>query len=201
MTYTADDIKIVSWPECIRNRPEMYFAHRGTEGCLWLLKELMEAILNEKYECNSTVVNLRLTRHKEIVIEYNGKGIPIENTKSGILQPLIYKSFMTLPGNSYQQRNYSRHGHLADIGSIFNVACKILHIKTNWQGKLYAMSFYQGCISSLLNESEAENKINSLRFVFDHGVMGDFELTSELLNKLVNNVQTKYDTADIKYGS
>jgi len=83
MAYTEDDIKVLSWPEPIRKRPSLYYKCLGTEGCIWIIKEVLDSILDEKYQCKAKTVEIRFTRHKEIIIEYDGRGPSIETTISG----------------------------------------------------------------------------------------------------------------------
>lgn len=201
MEYTVDDIKIISWPEPIRKRPSMYYRELGNEGCIWLIKEVLDSILDEKYQCKANNVEIRFTRHNEVVIEYNGIGLPYQTAKSeGIAQPVLYKSMMGLFfSGEPSEKEYKKYGHLCEIGSIFNVACKVLRIYTAKENKLYSMSFYQGCISTPLSEISIDRLVNKLQFTFDSEVIGECDIAEAMLKDIAESTQNKYQRAVIKY--
>jgi DNA gyrase subunit B len=200
MDYTVDDIKIISWPEPVRKRPEMYYKHLGSEGCVWLMEEILESILNEKYFCNASIVEIRYTRHDEVVVEYNGKGIPIDiSNDNGIPEPIIYSTLTGLACGGYSEEDAKKYGHLLEIGAILNAACKVLRIYCSVKNKYYGVSFYQGCISSPLRECSSGSQLNKLQFKFDSSVMGEFEVTEKMFKTVVETVQSKYKNAQVRY--
>ncbi len=202
MEYTIDDIKIISWPEPVRKRPSMYYKHLGNEGCIWLIKEVLESILNEKYQCKAKEVEIRYTRHKEIVIEYNGRGLPIALSTSGkIPEPIVYRALMGLFCGEFSEVDIKKYGHLAEIGSIFNAACKVLRVYTLCENKSYSMSFHQGCISTPLCESSTDSAMNKLQFTIDPDVLGNFEITETMLENIAESTQSKFQRAVVKYVS
>jgi len=202
MNYTADDIKIVSWPEPIRNRPGMYLDPLGKLGCIALIEEVLVTILDKKYGCAAEQVELRYTRHDEIIIEYSGSGMPVESSKiDGIIQPTIYRAMMSLSCGAFEAKDFLRYGHLAEIGPIFNAACRVLRLTSVSAGKSYSLSFFKGCLSSLLSESSSTAELNSMRFVFDPEVMGDFELSAIDLEKIADNTLDKFENVRICYRS
>src|SRR5690606_3340760 len=117
------------------------------------------------YMCKANYVEVRYTRHREVVIEYNGKGIPVDvSNDGGVPEPVIYRTLMGIPGGKLTDEDVRKYGHLVEIGSIFNAACKVLRIYCVSDNKSYSMSFYQGCISSPLSESANDNALNKLQF-------------------------------------
>ena len=202
MEYTADDIKIISWPEPIRMRPYMYLKALGIEGCIALINEVMECILNDKYSCNATRVEIRLTRHKEIILEYDGLGMPLDISNiDNIPQPTIYRIFMTLCCGELSDDYYSKFGHLAGVGPFFNAACKSLRITSIVNNRSYSLSFYKGCLSSPLAQSSSATSYNCLRFIFDPEVMGKFEMSSIDLIDIAKTNQRKYPNSKVWFGS
>ena len=178
MNYTSDDIKIISWPEPIRNRPSMYLKALGKEGCMLLFEEVLETILDDQYECRADEVEIKFSRHGEIIIKYSGRGMPIELSKTNdFSHPVIYTTMMTLSSGEFSKEDYWRYGHLVELGAIFNAVCKSLRITTVIDDKSFSLSFYKGCISNLLSENSKASERNSLRFSFDPEVMGSFEFT------------------------
>ena len=200
MKYTADDIKVISWPEPIRNRPGLYLKALGKEGCIALIEEILETILGDKYGCSADEVELRYTRHCEIVIVYSGIGMPVELTMiENISQPTIYRTMMSLSNGAFSQEDYIKYGHLAELGPVFNAACKILRITTIWGINSYSLSFFNGCISSLISENSTVSEMNSLKFVFDSEVMGKFELTDNDFVGIAEKAQSKYQNSNVRY--
>lgn len=200
MEYTADDVKIINWPEPVRKRLSMYYKHLGNEGCFWLIEEILESILNEKYLCKASYVEVRYTRHREVVIEYNGKGIPVDvSSDGGIPEPVIYRTLMSLFGGKLTEEDIRKYGHLIEVGSIFNAACKMLRIYCVSENKSYSVSFYQGCISSPLSESSNYSALTKLQFQLDSSVLGDFAISEHMLKSITDNMQSRYRGAEVKY--
>lgn len=202
MEYTADDIKIISWPEPIRKRPSMYYKYLGNEGCTWLLEEILESILDDKYLCKANAVEVRYTRHDEVIVEYNGQGIPIDiSNEGGIPEPVIYRALMGLFCGRFTEKDIKKYGHLVDIGAVLNAACKVLRIYCTDKNKYYSMSFYQGCISSPLSECSNGNGLNKIQFQLDKSVLGEFVVSNIMLKNVVKKVQSKYQNAQVHYVS
>ena len=200
MQYTVDDIKVVSWPEPVRTRPSMYYRHLGNEGCTWLLEAVLESILNTKCGCNANTVEVRYTRHNEVIIEYDGQGMPANySTEGGIPQPVIYRVLMGLSCIELTEEDIKKYGHLAEIGAIFNAACKVLRIYSVSKDKSYAVNFYKGCISSPLSESSDGITLNKLQFQFDVSVLGEFEISESMLKAITENLQSRYPEKQVKY--
>lgn len=200
MNYSADDIRVISWPEPVKVRPEMYFRCLGKEGCLELIEELIETILSEKYGCNASEVEVRFTRHEEVVIEYNGIGMPIKLSNiDEITQPIIYTTMMSLMCGEPTCEDYRKYGHLVGIGPIFNAACKTLRISTWANEKSYSLSFYKGCLATLLSETSSSTNSNSLKFVFDSEVMGEFKIEEADLVHLVETLNNKYSDSTVVF--
>lgn len=200
MEYTVDDLKIISWPEPVRVRPSLYMKELGTTGCVSIIKELLDTILSEEYWCNADNVELRFTRFKEIIIEYDGYGMPITcSNADGITQPLIYDIFMRLSAGHFREEDYKKFGHLCEIGPIFNAVCKELQVSSIWDDKVYSLAFYKGCLSRVLSESNQVKPVNCLRFKFDEDVMGKIELGKEELEELTEDTLKKYKDKNIHF--
>lgn len=202
MVYSADDIRVISWPELIRIRPLMYYSSVGQSGCIDLINQILERLVEEKYQCGATQVELRLTRHNEIIIEYDGRGMPVDSVdQDEIPQPRIYRTLMSLCTGETTPKHFEKDGHLADIGALFNAACEALHLTTFWDEASYSVLFRQGCISTTLYKQAETSPINCLKFIFDKNVMGEFEITVTDLKDIVSIAQNKYPNSRILFRS
>ena len=197
-----DDLKILSWPDVIKNNPGRYYPYLSNEGCVWLIEKFIDSLINTKYQCHADYIEIRLTRHNEVVIEYNGKGFPISiDQQSEFPTPDIYSPLMSFYSDKLTDNMVSKYGHLVEIGSRFNVACKTLRLFSVHKMDTYSVSFKQGCISTPLHKTKLELSLNRVQFEFDKNILGDFLLTEEMLIDIFKKCQLKHKNIKIQYCS
>jgi DNA gyrase/topoisomerase IV subunit B len=197
MESTPIDIKIISWPDPIRKRPEMYLRSLGKEGCCYLLEQVLISIFDDKYQCCAESCNVVLTNPSGIIISYDGMGMPIDTEAADIPQPIIYRSMMTLFGGRESDCHYKKYGHLATVGPVLNAVCRTLRLTTNVNERAYSVSFRNGCISSLLQECPITELGNSLQFEFDSGVLGNTKLSTNDARIIVDYINSCYEHKNI----
>lgn len=82
MRYTAQSIEVLPPLEAVRRRPAMYIGSSGPAGVHQLVVELVQNAIDEALVGACDTIRVRLDA-EEIVVEDNGRGIPIDPLPDG----------------------------------------------------------------------------------------------------------------------
>lgn len=122
--YTAADITVLEGLEPVRKRPGMYIGGVDSHGLHHLVWEIVDNAVDEVINGYASRIEVRLSSDgKEIEVEDNGRGIPVD------IHPKYRKSALELilttlhAGGKFEQGNYVHSGGLHGVGS--SVVCAL----------------------------------------------------------------------------
>ena len=76
--YDGSQIVILEGLEAVRKRPGMYIGSTGTRGLHHLIWEILDNGIDEHLAGYCTQLGITLTRDGGVVIEDNGRGVPVD---------------------------------------------------------------------------------------------------------------------------
>src|SRR3989337_2357339 len=90
--YTADDIQVLGGREAVRRRPGMYIGGTDQRGLHHLVSEVVYNSIDEAMGGCCTRVIITLQKDGVVVVEDNGRGIPVDihpTTKLSALETVM----------------------------------------------------------------------------------------------------------------
>ena len=143
--YDASSIKILEGLEAVRKRPGMYIGSTDVKGMHHLLWEIVDNAVDEIVNSKGDAIHVSLLKDKSIVVEDNGRGIPVDkfkNTNKSALEILFTKLHS---GGKFDESVYKTSGGLHGVGaSVTNALSSLLEITVYKSGKEYEMVFHKG---------------------------------------------------------
>ncbi len=144
-TYSDSDIKVLSGLEPVRKRPGMYIGSTDSYGLHHLIWEIFDNAIDEVISGNCNLIKITLNKDQSIIIEDNGRGIPIgKNTQSGL--STIDTVFTILhAGGKFDSNAYKTSGGLHGVGaSVVNALSEWLNVIVKRDGKIYEANYING---------------------------------------------------------
>ncbi len=134
-----------SFRDMFRDHPGMFIGHAlNSEGLHILIRYLLTEVVGRESQNDCSRVEVTIRADNSIVIQDNGRGLPLGPFNYGINQLPIEKVFALILVNHPDQSTYLEFGFLVFMGPILNAASQALEIETNWKGKCYRLSFERG---------------------------------------------------------
>ncbi|RAP27755.1 DNA topoisomerase (ATP-hydrolyzing) subunit B [Candidatus Marinamargulisbacteria bacterium SCGC AG-343-D04] len=184
--YKADHIKVLEGLEAVRKRPGMYIGSTGKSGLNHLVFEVVDNSIDEAMAGYCTDVSVTIEKDNVIVVEDNGRGIPIDEHKEKKL-PAVEVVLTTLhAGGKFEGEGYKVSGGLHGVGvSVVNALAEWLEVEVYRDGKIYKNRYQKGKPDHLVGSFE-ENVIDKkgtvIRFRPDETVFDDIDFTSEVID-------------------
>jgi DNA gyrase subunit B len=143
--YTTESITLLEGLDPIRKRPGMYIGSLDEKGLLHLVREVLNNSIDERLQGYRTYVFCELSEDKkQIIIQDNGRGIPVginEKTKLDTLE-LIFCRLHS--GGKFDDGAYKISGGLHGIGLS---AVNALSVKVELEIKRDGFVYYQNFIN------------------------------------------------------
>ncbi|MGL4252256.1 MAG: DNA topoisomerase IV subunit B [Metamycoplasmataceae bacterium] len=142
--YNADKLITLKGLEAVRKRPGMYIGSTDVNGLHHLVWEIFDNAVDEALAGFATEIKLTLKKDLSIIVEDNGRGIPIDMHKEGKTGvELVFTELHS--GGKFNADTYKTSGGLHGVGSSVVNALSSKLIATVYRDKKeYVTSFENG---------------------------------------------------------
>lgn len=143
--YDAESIKVLKGLEAVRKRPGMYIGSTSKAGLHHLVWEILDNSVDEAMAGFANKITLTVTQKGEIIVEDNGRGIPVgiqqDSGKSAL--ELVFTQLHA--GGKFDSASYKISGGLHGVGaSVVNALSLYVNVEVKREGKIYTQVFSGG---------------------------------------------------------
>ena len=178
--YNEDSIQVLEGLEAVRKRPGMYIGTVSVRGLHHLIYEIVDNSVDEALAGYCTEINITINQDKSVVVEDNGRGIPIGiHAKMGI--PTVEVVYTVLhAGGKFGGGGYKVSGGLHGVGaSVVNALSEWLQVEVyNGEG-VYRQKYARGkTMTKLERIGDTKKKGTKVTFLPDDTIFEtlDYEL-------------------------
>ncbi len=144
-TYRAESIKVLAGLDAIRKRPGMYIGDTDEYGLHHLLWEMLDNSIDEIMNGFGTEISISLLSNNHIIVEDNGRGIPIginKKYKKAAIR-LIFEKLHS--GGKFDSDSYKSSGGLHGVGAaVVNALSSYVKINIYRDNKEYEIIYHNG---------------------------------------------------------
>jgi DNA gyrase subunit B len=188
--YTAEDIQVLEGLEAVRRRPGMYIGSTDQRGLHHLVYEIVYNCIDEAMAGCCTRISVTLNEDGSVVVEDNGRGIPVDMHPVTRLSALETVMTTLHAGAKFGGHVYQVSGGLHGVGaSVVNGLSSWLRVNVRRDGKLYQQEYQQGIRQGNVVEiGPASDTGTTVAFLADNEIFGkaeyDFHALSQHLREL-----------------
>ncbi|MEE2643460.1 MAG: DNA topoisomerase IV subunit B [Myxococcota bacterium] len=191
--YGADQITILKGLEAVRLRPGMYIGGVDKVGLHHLIWEVLDNAVDEAIHEHATQIKVALSRdRRQISIEDNGRGIPVEaHPRDEAGRSTLEVIFTELhAGGKFAEGAYKTAGGLHGVGaSVVNALSESLLVQVKRDGYRYLQRFSRGMPLGSIE------RVGSSR---GHGTKVEFSPDPEIFPEHTFDPQLVVDRLEIK---
>ncbi len=176
--YGAQQIAILKGLEPVRKRPGMYIGGVGKDGLHHLVWEVLDNAVDEAINGHASTINVTLEADGQtVVIEDNGRGIPVEPHPQDREKRSALEVIFTVlhAGGKFEEGAYRTAGGLHGVGaSVVNALSSSLEVRVKRDGRLWTQIFSRGVPQGpVANSGEARGTGTWVRFTPDTQIFPD----------------------------
>lgn len=143
--YDGSQIVILEGLEAVRKRPGMYIGSTGTRGLHHLIWEILDNGIDEHLAGYCTQLWITLTRDGGVVIEDNGRGVPVDIHPTKKIPTVRVVYTILHAGGKFNNSVYKVSGGLHGVGaSVVNALSKSMIVEVKKDGKIYRDEYKDG---------------------------------------------------------
>jgi len=144
--YTAKDIEVLEGLEPVRRRPGMYIGGTDEKALHHLFAEVIDNSMDEALAGHADWIEVELEADGYIVINDNGRGIPIDPHPKFKNKSALEVIMCTLhAGGKFDSKVYETSGGLHGVGvSVANALSERMEVEVAREQQLYRMVFERG---------------------------------------------------------
>ncbi|MEA4115651.1 DNA topoisomerase IV subunit B [Mycoplasma sp. 744] len=198
--YDASSIQQLKGLEAVRKRPGMYIGSTDINGLHHLIWEIVDNSIDEALAGFANEINVTLTKNNSVIVEDNGRGIPVGKTPSG--KSAVELVFTELhAGGKFNEGAYKTSGGLHGVGSsVVNALSNKLIAWVYRDKKIYETIFENG--DHIIQNTKEIGKTNKqgtkIEFWPNYSIFKNakfnFDIIMERLREscfLINNLKIK----------
>ena len=144
--YSASDIEVLEGLDPVRKRPGMYIGGTDERAFHHLISEILDNAMDEAVAGYASRISIELQPDNRIIIEDNGRGIPVDEHPKFPGKSALEVILTTLhSGGKFSNKAYNTSGGLHGVGiSVVNALTSELIVEVARDKKLYEQRFSQG---------------------------------------------------------
>lgn len=143
--YDGSQIVILEGLEAVRKRPGMYIGSTGTRGLHHLIWEILDNGIDEHLAGYCTQLGITLTRDGGVVIEDNGRGVPVDIHPTKKIPTVRVVYTILHAGGKFNNSVYKVSGGLHGVGaSVVKALSKSMIVEVKKDGKIYRDEYKDG---------------------------------------------------------
>jgi topoisomerase-4 subunit B len=145
LTYDETSIQILEELEAVRKRPGMYIGSTDARGLHHLVWEIVDNAIDEVLAGFGTEITVTIKEDNSIVVEDNGRGVPVGNHETGVSTIEIIFTKLHAGGKFGQAGGYKVSGGLHGVGaSVVNALSDFVDVQVHRNGQIHQIRFTNG---------------------------------------------------------
>ena len=175
MSYTAEDIKTLSFRDGVRTRIQMYLGSADNEGAYQAIKEIVNNATDEALCGYGSKIKIGLSeKTNEVVVKDFGRGVPflVKEDGTNVLVDIYTKAHT---GGKFDDSSYKNASGLNGVGgSCVCLSSKIFVVSSYRDGKCATAQFEEGNLVDYKEEPYSGAATGTyVRFIPDPAVFKD----------------------------
>lgn len=181
--YSSKNIKVLKGLEAVRKRPGMYIGDTNINGLHHMVYEVVDNSIDEAMAGYCSKINITLTKYGSVIIEDNGRGIPVDIHEGENLPAATVVLTVLHAGGKFDKDTYKVSGGLHGVGvSVVNALSKKLIMTIHKNGNIYTQEFSEGIPQNDLKIIGETNKNGTIiEFIPDEKIMEVTQFDSNIL--------------------